>query len=258
MLITGTPSERATRSAVRWRVPVSLVGNAGSGRRCTLARAMRSPSDDRMIAPSILASSLRRCGVNGRSSGKPPEQIASTSGPSPTTTSAPIFARTTRSTPARSGVPGATLASASRRSELAAGRKAPDMGEVYGRAVARQRGIFPRQRSLASGARAPGAGVDRGDGQRLGQRGGAQDAEAGHRRACTRRARRRGRSRGGRPRPGDGRRGPPCAARRPDRPRRTRRGPGGTGVSTRAEATAMQMPRSAPGSPRRTPPTADA
>ena len=111
-LTTGTSNDRATRSAVRWRVPVSLVGTVGSGTRWTLARAMRVASALRMIAPSIFASSLRRCGLYGASSRKPPLQMASTSGPSPTTTSAPILARTTRSSPSRSGVPGATVARA--------------------------------------------------------------------------------------------------------------------------------------------------
>ena len=117
--ITGTFSERATRSAVRWRVPVSLVGTVGSGTRWTLARAMRLPSVEMMIAPSILASSDSRCGLYGASTRKPPEQIASTSGPSSTTSSAPALARTTRSMPSRSGVPGATLARALRISSLA-------------------------------------------------------------------------------------------------------------------------------------------
>src|SRR5437764_301527 len=39
--MTGTSMLRATRSAVRWRVPVSDVGTFGFGTRCTLARAMR-------------------------------------------------------------------------------------------------------------------------------------------------------------------------------------------------------------------------
>ena len=85
-LMTGTCSDRATRSAVRWRVPVSLVGTVGSGTRCTLARAMRVQSALRMIAPSILASSDMRCGLYGASSRNPPLQMASTSGPSPRTT----------------------------------------------------------------------------------------------------------------------------------------------------------------------------
>ena len=60
--MTGTAMERATRSAVRWRVPVSEVGTLGLGTRCTLARAMRLASPDKMMAPSILASSERRWG----------------------------------------------------------------------------------------------------------------------------------------------------------------------------------------------------
>ena len=73
-VITGTSIWRPTRSAVRWRVPVSEVGMLGSGTRCTLARATREQSDARMIAPSIFASSESRCGVNSASSRKPPEQ----------------------------------------------------------------------------------------------------------------------------------------------------------------------------------------
>ena len=76
---------RATRSAVRWRVPVSDVGMFGSGTRWTLARTMRAQSAVRMIAPSIFASSESRCGVNSASSRKPPEQTQSTSGPAPMT-----------------------------------------------------------------------------------------------------------------------------------------------------------------------------
>ena len=62
----------------------------------------------RMIAPSILASSESRCGVNSASSRNPPEQTDSTSGPSPTTISAPMRAWRMRSRPSRSCVPGAT------------------------------------------------------------------------------------------------------------------------------------------------------
>ncbi len=61
-----------------------------------------------MIAPSIFASSDSRWGVNSASSRKPPEQMLSTAGSSPTTISAPIFAWRMRSMPSRSGVPGAT------------------------------------------------------------------------------------------------------------------------------------------------------
>ena len=110
--MTGTGSDRATRSAVRCRVPVSLVNTLGSGTRWTLARAMRLASAVRMMAESILHSSARRWGVNSASIRKPPEQMASTSGSSPTTRSAPRLALTTRSSPSRSAVPGATSASA--------------------------------------------------------------------------------------------------------------------------------------------------
>ena len=111
-VITGTSMDRATRSAVRWRVPVSLVGMEALGTRWTLARAIREASAARMIAPSILASSLRRWGLNSTSSRKPPVQIESTPGSSPTTTRAPRLAWRTRLSPSRNGVPGATRASA--------------------------------------------------------------------------------------------------------------------------------------------------
>ncbi len=61
--MTGTLIDRATRSAVRCRVPVSVVDTFGLGTRWTLARAMRLALGARMMAPSILASSERRCGL---------------------------------------------------------------------------------------------------------------------------------------------------------------------------------------------------
>ena len=121
MEMTGTSIERATRSAVRCRVPVSVVGTLGFGTRWTLARAMRLASEARMMAPSILASSDSRWGLKAASSRNPPEQMFSTSGPSPTTTRPPILAWRMRSRPARSGVPGATTPSAARSSGLRRG-----------------------------------------------------------------------------------------------------------------------------------------
>src|SRR5205823_1263127 len=59
-VMTGTSIWRPTRSAVRWRVPVSEVGMLGSGTRCTLARATRDVSEARMVAPSIFANSDSR------------------------------------------------------------------------------------------------------------------------------------------------------------------------------------------------------
>ena len=70
---TGTSIERATRSAVRWRVPVSDGGMVALGMRWTLARAIREASAARMMAPSILASSERRWGLNSASSRNPPD-----------------------------------------------------------------------------------------------------------------------------------------------------------------------------------------
>ncbi len=54
---TGTPVCRATRSAVRWRVPVSMVSMVGSGISWTPARTIRPVSAVSTMAPSILASS---------------------------------------------------------------------------------------------------------------------------------------------------------------------------------------------------------
>ena len=116
--ITGTSMERATRSAVRWRVPVSEVAMVAFGTRCTLARAMRDASEAKMMAPSIFASSDRRWGEYSASSRKPPVQTDKTAGPSPTNISAPCLACSIRSRPSRSLVPGAIIASASFRGWL--------------------------------------------------------------------------------------------------------------------------------------------
>ena len=54
---TSAPVCFATRSAVRWRVPVSLDGIVGSGISWTFAHASRLIASSTMIAPSIFASS---------------------------------------------------------------------------------------------------------------------------------------------------------------------------------------------------------
>ena len=78
----GRPVCIATRSAVRCRVPASTVGMAGSGMRCTLARRIISPLSSMMTAPSILASSASRAGLNvAPSRWNPPLQMASMSEP---------------------------------------------------------------------------------------------------------------------------------------------------------------------------------
>ena len=101
--MTGSCSDRATRSAVRCRVPVSDVGRSGSGTRCTLARTILVRSADRMTAPSIFAISESRCGLNAASSWSPPEQMLMTDGPSPSTISAPFPAMRMRCIPSRRG-----------------------------------------------------------------------------------------------------------------------------------------------------------
>ncbi len=76
--MTGKPVCLATRSAVRWRVPDSVVSMLESGTSCVAARRMRVPSRSSTTAPSILQSSRTRVAENSTSSTKPPVQIEST------------------------------------------------------------------------------------------------------------------------------------------------------------------------------------
>ena len=105
--ITGKPVCRATRSAVRCRVPVSSEGIVWSGIRCTAARMMRVMSRSTMIPPSILASSRSPVAVKGTSRAKPPVEIDSTVLSLPSTIRAPVRPRRIRSSPSRRRVPGA-------------------------------------------------------------------------------------------------------------------------------------------------------
>ncbi len=105
---TGKPVCRLTRSAVRWRVPVSSVGMLASGIRWTPARRILVMSLSRITAPSSLHSSRSRVAVNSTSSTKPPVHRASTLLSKPRTIRPPVLARSTRSNPSRSAVPGAT------------------------------------------------------------------------------------------------------------------------------------------------------
>ncbi len=107
---TGIPVCWAIRSAVRCLVPVSTVGMEPSGTKCTPAARMRSKSLDRMIPPSIFASSRSAVGVNCTSRAKPPVETRSTFRLLPSTTSAPVRPCRIRSSPSRSGVPGASSA----------------------------------------------------------------------------------------------------------------------------------------------------
>lgn len=69
---------RATRSAVRWRVPVSSVGMLGSGTSCTLARTILARSLVTTTAPSIFDSSRSRWALKSTSRWKPPVASCST------------------------------------------------------------------------------------------------------------------------------------------------------------------------------------
>src|SRR5918993_5408171 len=113
---TGKPVCFATRSAVRWRVPDSLVSMLASGTSWVAARRMRVTSRSQTMAPSIFASSRRRVAENSTSRGNPPVETISTSRSLPRTMSAPVRPRRIRSRPSRSSVPGATAAIVARRS----------------------------------------------------------------------------------------------------------------------------------------------
>ena len=166
-----------------------------------------------MMAPSIFASSDSRCGLNAASSRNPPEQMLSTSGPSPTTMSAPMRACRMRSRPSRSGVPGR------------------DGGERVEQRDAAPYGHDAMHRTGDACTVGREAARSRSEAERLRRRG-DRLADAWRPRTTRCRAGRRAPtparwpagSRGGRPRPAAGRSGPPGAARRRDRPRRTRRG----------------------------------
>src|SRR5829696_2946685 len=170
--ITGTPACLATRSAVRWRVPVSTVAMAGSGIRWTLAQRMRLAVSSRTRAPSILASSERRWAVKGTSIWNPPVNSASTWGGEPSTIRAPVLARRIRSSPGRRGVPGATWRStSSRRSSRLNSLHHPDLGRGRGRGRGQDRlGLGDRVDRVELDA---GAGLDP-----LGEAGGRDQSAA--------------------------------------------------------------------------------
>ena len=72
-LMTGMLVCFAMRSAVRCRVPVSIVGMPESGTRWTLAHRMFSQALSMRMAPSILATSDRCWAVSLAFSWKPPD-----------------------------------------------------------------------------------------------------------------------------------------------------------------------------------------
>ena len=106
---------RLMRAAVRWRMPVSLVGRLGSGLRWKLARRICVRSRSTTMAPSILESSNRRFAVNEMLSGKPSLPAESTVSVSPTQMRAPRWPAMIMSRARRTAVPGAVMAMASSR-----------------------------------------------------------------------------------------------------------------------------------------------
>ena len=158
--ITGNPVCRATRSAVRWRVPVSSEGIVWSGIRCTAALMIRVRSRSRMIAPSILASSRRPVAVNGTSRSNPPVEIDSTVLSWPSTIRAPVRPRRIRSSPSRRPVPGAIEARVARRRSVSSERSAPTtpfppVGPVRRPAAGQSRRLTARPRHRHRRSRAP-------------------------------------------------------------------------------------------------------
>ena len=107
---TGTLACNAMRSAVRCRVPVSMVGNCAEGVKWTPAARMVVKSLSTTMPPSIFANSRSPVGVKSVFTLKPPVEIWSTTGLLPSTISAPVRPARMRSKPSRSGVPGASRA----------------------------------------------------------------------------------------------------------------------------------------------------
>ena len=137
---------RLMRAAVRWRMPVSLVGRLGSGLRWKLARRICVRSRSTTMAPSILESSNRRLAVNEMLSGKPSLPAESTVSVSPTQMRAPRWPAMIMSSARRTAVPGAVMAMASlRRSSIVGSRCSAASGVA----------TSPEVVSLVSGSMAP-------------------------------------------------------------------------------------------------------
>ena len=113
--ITRAFVSRLMRAAVRWRMPVSLVGRLGSGLRWKFARRICVRSRSTTMAPSILESSNRRFAVNEMLSGKPSLPAERTVSVSPTQMRAPRWPAMIMSRARRTAVPGAVMAMASSR-----------------------------------------------------------------------------------------------------------------------------------------------
>ncbi len=107
--MTMASVSRLMRAAVRWRVPVSVVGSVGSGFRWKLARRILVMSLLMTTAPSILQSSNRRLAVKDTSSLKPSVPAAMTASSSPMVMSAPRWPAMIISRAVRRAVPGAHM-----------------------------------------------------------------------------------------------------------------------------------------------------
>ena len=193
-----------------------------------------------MMAPSILASSDSRCGVYSASRRKPPVQIESTAGSSPTTISAPCF-----------GLEDAVEAFSQRGARRDQGQRVVQRLAAAG--TVDHSGIVP------GAARRSGRSKRRD--QRFGEGTHAVDRHVRAGRRWPRRPRSttgpaRARTRRATPRPGAGR--PPGTVRTspasPSSPKATRSG--GTGVPLTTDAMASATARSAAGSVTEMPPTA--
>ena len=237
--------DRATRSAVRWRVPVSVVGTFGFGTRWTLARAMRLASAARMMAPSILASSDSRCGLNSASSRKPPEQIRAPRGRRRPRSAPPCWPAGCDPARPAAGAPGRSHRAP--RSWRPGGVPAPR--ETTRQASRSLRAVSPpvrgRRPRPAAAVRAGGV-ASQVDVQGVGQGGDPSQGQwtflgprVGHQGP--------GEAEPGRLGQAAGRVGSPGGPRRRGRPPRARPGRRRTGRPVAAEARARQTARSAPG-----------
>ena len=279
--MTGTSMERATRSAVRCRVPVSVVGTLGLGTRWTLARAMRLASggqDDGPVHLGQLRQALRaELGVEQEATRADPEHLRAVAdhdqgahvGLQDAVEAVP------ERPPGGDGAerldhggaaafhlhdPTGTAALGS-PARPSAGPGAAPRSRPWSRHAGCRR---PRRRgrTVPGGARLPGGRPATGRRlRRTAVRHGLHSVRtasparvlpglrSGHQRLAEARA--------GPPRPAVGGSGPPGGPRRPGRPRRSTTRSAPTGRPVAAEARARHTARSAPGSAMRTPPTAE-
>ena len=249
-VITGTSIERATRSAVRWRVPGLAGGDGRPGTRCTLARAMREASrgqDDGPVHLGQLGEPLgAELGVEQEAAGADGEHrrvVAHHDQGAPLGLEDPVEPVPQRRARGHERQRLDQRLAAVRRPRWH-GTRRQERRNRRGLAVARGV-LLPAQpaarRPTALGHAVPPARTaipGRPGGRRAGTSARVKPSRAASARRC--------------PTPGH-LRGP----RRPARPRRRRPGRPGRATPARAEATARASGRSAAGSATRTPPVAE-